>query len=93
MIRTRHIIWEMKVNGIKSSSDVTPNAHHDTLPAFLVAAAEQMSGDTEVTVYNQNLALVKEKRGFDLKSGVNSVEYTDVASQIDPTSVLVEDPT
>ena len=51
-----------------------------------------MGGDTEVTVYNQNLAFVKEKRGFDLKSGINSIEYTDVASQIDPTSVLVEDP-
>jgi hypothetical protein len=58
---------------------------------FLTARAEQMSGGTEVTIYNQNLALVKEKEEFDLKSGINSVEYTEVASQIDPTSVLVED--
>jgi hypothetical protein len=82
-----------KVNGIKSGSDVIPNAHQDNPLALLNAGAVQMSGDTEVTVYNQNLAFVKEKRAFDLNSGVNSVEYTDVASQIDPTSVLVEDPT
>ena len=82
-----------KVNGIKSSSDIIPNAHQEDIPAFWIAAAAQTSGDTEVTVYNQNLAFVKEKKSFDLKSGVNSVEYTDVASQIDPTSVLVEDQT
>ena len=48
--------------------------------------------DAEITVYNSNLALIKEKRKLDLKIGVNSVEYTNVTSQIDPTSVLVEDP-
>ena len=48
--------------------------------------------DTEITVYNDNLALIKEKRKLDLKIGVHSVEYTNVTSQIDPTSVLVEDP-
>lgn len=79
-------------NGVKSSKDVTPDAYRDILPAFVVASAEPMGGDTELTVYNQNLAFVREKRGFDLKSGINNVEYTDVASQIDPTSVLIEDP-
>lgn len=48
--------------------------------------------DAEITVYNDNLALIREKRKLDLKIGVHSVEYTDVTSQIDPTSVLVEDP-
>ncbi len=46
---------------------------------------------TEVTVYINNLALVKEKRELDLNSGVNKIEYTDVASLIDPTSVMFED--
>jgi hypothetical protein len=73
-------------NGIKST-DVSPNADQMSPFTFMVANAEQMS----VTIYNQNLAFVKEKKEFDLKSGVNSVEYSDVASQIDPTSVLVED--
>lgn len=48
--------------------------------------------DAEITVYNDNLALIKEKRKLDLKIGAHSVEYTNVTSQIDPTSVLVEDP-
>jgi hypothetical protein len=65
---------------------------NDTTQA-LTASTEEMSGNTEVTVYNEDLALVKEKREIDLKNGANSLEYTKVASQIDPTSVLVEDPT
>ncbi len=80
-------------NGIKSSSDIITKAQPANPLTSLTLSAEQMSGDTEVTVYNQNLALVKEKRGFDLKSGINSVEFTEVASQVDSTSVLVEDPT
>ncbi len=47
--------------------------------------------NAEITVYNDNLALIKEKRSLDLKIGVQNVEYTDVTSQIDPTTVLVED--
>ena len=46
---------------------------------------------TELTVYNQNLALVKEVREMFLESGVNLVEYKDIASQIDATSVLFRD--
>jgi len=46
---------------------------------------------TELTIYNQNLALVKELRNMFLKSGVNLVEYKDIASQIDSTSVLFRD--
>ena len=59
----------------------------------LTAGTEEMSGNTEVTVYNEDLAFVKEKREIELKNGANSLEYTNVASQIDPTSVLVKDPT
>jgi hypothetical protein len=59
----------------------------------MTAGTEEMSGNTEVTVYDGDLALVKEKKEIDLKSGSNRFEYTNVASQIDPTSVLVEDPT
>ena len=45
------------------------------------------SGAVEVTVYNQNLGLVKETRTFTLKTGMNELEAADVAAQIDPTSV------
>ena len=41
----------------------------------------------ELTVYNQNLGLVKEVRTLELAKGENEVRYTDVASDIEPTSV------
>lgn len=44
----------------------------------------------ELTIYSQNLALIKEKRKFDLKTGTQKVEYTNVATGIDPTSIIIE---
>ncbi|MFZ5918079.1 MAG: DUF4139 domain-containing protein [Chloroflexota bacterium] len=41
----------------------------------------------ELTVYNQDLALVIDRRAMELVAGLNEVRFTDVASQIDPTSV------
>lgn len=41
----------------------------------------------ELTVYNQDLALVKERRMLELPAGVGEVKFTDVAALIDPTSV------
>ncbi|MDD4954767.1 MAG: DUF4139 domain-containing protein [Candidatus Omnitrophica bacterium] len=43
--------------------------------------------EVELTVYNQNFALVKDQRNLDLKKGVNKVDFKDVASLIEPTSV------
>jgi hypothetical protein len=40
-----------------------------------------------VTVYNQGTALVQDRRVFDLQSGLNTVNFTDVAAAIDATSV------
>lgn len=54
--------------------------------ALLLALAAPASA-MEVTVYNQNLGLIKEVRPFTLKSGVQDLKVTDVAAQIDPTSV------
>lgn len=82
---------EVALNGIESSSNVVTRVQHpNPLEIFKAGAAATDSG-TEVTVYNNNLALVKEKRKLELASGVNRVEYTDVAACIDPTSVMFED--
>jgi len=43
--------------------------------------------DISLTIYNQNLGLVKDKREIKLDKGVQKVEFDDVAAQIDPTSV------
>jgi hypothetical protein len=40
-----------------------------------------------LAIYNQGTALVRDRRTFDLDEGVNTVNFTDVASAIDPTSV------
>jgi hypothetical protein len=49
-------------------------------------AAAQSEGQ-ELTVYNQNIALVKDRRNLDLSQGLNEVRFVDVAARIDPTSV------
>ena len=41
----------------------------------------------ELTIYNQNFALVKEQREMTLEAGLNQVAVTDVASTIEPSSV------
>lgn len=43
--------------------------------------------DVAVTVYNDNLGVVKDRRAFPIGAGVSDLSFTDVASQIDPTSV------
>jgi len=52
-------------------------------PAEVVAQSEGV----ELAVYNQNLALVKDLRSLELSKGLNEVRFSDVAAQIDPTSV------
>lgn len=43
--------------------------------------------DVEVTIYNQDLGVVKEKRELNLKKGIQEIRISDVAALIDPTSV------
>jgi hypothetical protein len=52
-----------------------------------VPAAYAQAQGVELTVYNQGIALVRDKRSFDLKQGTNEVRFSDVAAQIEPTSV------
>lgn len=41
-----------------------------------------------VTVYNNDFALVRDVKEFDVYEGSQKIEFTDVAAKIDPTSVL-----
>jgi hypothetical protein len=59
------------------------------LPAFLTAQQENQKS-LSVTVYNQNLGVVRDVRSIDLKSGVSNIAITDVAQSIDPTSVHIK---
>ena len=40
-----------------------------------------------VTIYNRGSALIQDRRTFDLVSGLNTVDFSDVAARIDSTSV------
>jgi len=69
-----------------------------TLCLALVAAVASRSAQNtleaqtmgvDLTVYNQNLALVRDRRTLEFEAGVNEIAFTDVAALIDPSSVLV----
>jgi hypothetical protein len=45
------------------------------------------SNGVSLTIYNQGTALVQDRRTFTLNEGENTVDFTDVAASIDPTSV------
>jgi hypothetical protein len=57
-------------------------------PTFTPGLAEATQANLALTVYNQGTALVRDRRQFDLISGLNRIAFSDVASQIDPSSVL-----
>jgi hypothetical protein len=62
----------------------------NTIKVFVsiaLLASLSFAQDVSVTVYNQNLGLVKEIREVELKKGEFTLEAADVAAQIDPTSV------
>ena len=62
-----------------------------TLLAVMFVCAASLSfaqePDVAITIYTNNLALVKEVRRIQLPRGTSEVRFTDVAAAIDPTSV------
>jgi len=64
--------------------------------AAQVAVGRDVQTDVMVTIYNGNLGLVKDVRQTRLPTGLHETEFTDVAAQIDPTTVHLKsltDPT
>lgn len=52
-----------------------------------LAAQVEPEPEVALTVYNDNFGVVKEQRTMVFEEGLNTVRFTDVASQIDPTTV------
>lgn len=52
-------------------------------------AFNALAGQTEITIYNQNLALIKKSQTFTLKSGANDVVFNEIAQQLKPESVFI----
>jgi hypothetical protein len=66
-----------------------------TVIIFMLLPVLLFSQDTEhkslsVTVYNQNLGVIKDVREINISSGTSEIKITDVAQQIDPTSVHIK---
>lgn len=60
-----------------------------TLALLAVSVAASAAPDSvSLTVYNNNFALIRENRTIKLDKGITSVNVEDVASMIDPTSIL-----
>ncbi len=55
------------------------------LSLFSLSLAQEEGVD--LTIYNQNFALVKDRRFLNFEKGVSQVRFSDVASLIEPTSV------
>ncbi len=89
-------LWENRKennwNNIEGSTTIVSKEMPKVALISIAKAASPDKTRNEVTVYNQNLALIKEYRTVDLSSGNNIIKYVDVASQIDPTSVIFRDP-
>jgi hypothetical protein len=60
------------------------------LAVCLGASGQTVSGPkaVQLTVYNQDFALIRDTRAVSLSKGLNSIEVEDVAGKIDPTSIL-----
>ena len=52
-------------------------------------ARESSRASLSLTIYNQDLALVRDVRGLSLPPGTSDLRFLDVASAIDPTSVHI----
>ncbi|QDX28250.1 DUF4139 domain-containing protein [Sphingomonas suaedae] len=56
------------------------------------ALAQSAQGDVSVTIYNNNLALVQDKREMRLPAGKSKQDFPDVSGQIRPETVTIAAP-
>lgn len=56
-------------------------------------AVKNSSGETSLTIYNQDFAINGDTLKLNLQEGVNEVRYADVALFAEASSVILRDPT
>ena len=54
---------------------------------FFISDSIAQEKHVSITIYQNNLGLVRDVREMDLKAGEQEIRFTEVASLIDPTSV------
>ena len=68
-------------------------------PSFQIAAAVGLlavnawAAEPQLTIYNQNFAVVRVLIPLDLKPGENRIQFTDTTAYLEPESVILRDPT
>ncbi|MDR3678031.1 MAG: hypothetical protein P4N24_21300 [Acidobacteriota bacterium] len=51
------------------------------------------AAEPQLTIYNQNFAVVRVLIPLDLKTGENRIQFTDTTAYLEPSSVILRDPT
>jgi hypothetical protein len=62
-----------------------------TLLVVAPLLAGALAAQTQLTVYNQDFATVKETRALDLVQGENEIRVTDITAHLEPASVILRD--
>jgi hypothetical protein len=57
----------------------------------MLLAAAPVLAQTQLTIYNQNFATVKESRTLNLQGGESEVRITDITAHLEPDSVVLRD--
>ena len=60
--------------------------------ALLFLGGLVLGSDADLTIYNQNFAVVRTIVPLDLKRGITEVRLTDMTSNLEPDSVILRDP-
>jgi len=63
------------------------------LSAFFIFLLPAWAADPQLTIYNQNFAVVRVLIPLNLKPGENHVQFTDTTAYLEPSSVILRDPT
>lgn len=84
MLRTMSLFTMLALGGLLASAQEAPAPPAATAKAETTLADQT---DVAVTVYNNNLALVRDKRKMSLPSGEIELKFGDVAAQIRPETV------
>ena len=87
-------VWNVQATGALAQPREKSSSRGKTTDVVVTAAAElpaatEVAGGREVgvTVYNDNLGVVKDRRRVSVPGGASEVRFQGVASMIDPTSV------
>jgi len=63
-----------------------------TALTFVACSSLAARGDPDLTVYNQDFAVVRETVALDLAKGMNQVRFTNISAHAETDSVILRDP-